>query len=76
MTDLGDKAREDFFSEAQEIIESLSRDLLLLDSSARLGAVDPELVNAPCTRSRGFQVCSMPRAWDRYRTNWRTCLTI
>jgi two-component system, chemotaxis family, sensor kinase CheA len=45
MTDLGDKAREDFFSEAQEIIESLSRDLLLLDSSARMGAVDPELVN-------------------------------
>ncbi|MBI5532068.1 MAG: chemotaxis protein CheA [Deltaproteobacteria bacterium] len=45
MTDIGDKAREDFFSEAQEIIESLSRDLLLLDTAAHSGAVDPDLVN-------------------------------
>jgi two-component system, chemotaxis family, sensor kinase CheA len=45
MADVSDKAREDFFSEAQEIIESLSRDLLLLDSAATSGTVDPDLVN-------------------------------
>jgi len=45
MTDAGDKAREDFFSEAQEIVESLSRDLLLLDQGASAGNPDPDLVN-------------------------------
>lgn len=45
MTDAGDKAREDFFSEAQEIVESLSRDLLLLDQAASTGTPDPDLVN-------------------------------
>ena len=42
---MGDKAREEFFSEAHEIIEGLSRDLLQLDSSRGKGPVDPELVN-------------------------------
>jgi two-component system chemotaxis sensor kinase CheA len=45
MADMGDKAREEFFSEAHEIIEGLSRDLLQLDSSRGKGPVDPELVN-------------------------------
>lgn len=45
MTDIGDKAREDFYSEAQEIIETLSRDLLALDASVRVGSTDPETVN-------------------------------
>jgi len=40
-----DKAREDFLSEAQELVDGLSRDLLLLDQQARGGAGDPELVN-------------------------------
>ena len=40
-----DKAREDFFSEAQELVDGLSRDLLLLDERSRQGASDPELVN-------------------------------
>ena len=31
MVESGDKVREDFFSEAQEIIEGLSRNLLILD---------------------------------------------
>ncbi len=40
-----DKAREEFFSEAQEIVEGLSRDLLALDEVARRGQSSPELVN-------------------------------
>ena len=45
MSDLGDKAREEFLSEAQEIIDRLSRDLLLLDATTRVGPPDPDLVN-------------------------------
>lgn len=41
----GDKAREEFFSEAQEIVDGLSRDLLALDEVCRRGASDAELVN-------------------------------
>lgn len=40
-----DKAREEFFSEAQEIIEVLSRDLLALEASLTSNALDPSLVN-------------------------------
>jgi len=43
--DLGDKAREDFFSEAQEIVDGLSSDLLRLDEVVRRGDSDAELVN-------------------------------
>jgi two-component system, chemotaxis family, sensor kinase CheA len=43
--DLGDKAREDFFSEAQEIVDGLSGDLLRLDALVRRGDSDAELVN-------------------------------
>ena len=35
--DVGDKAREEFFSEAQEIVDGLSRDLLALDDVAVAG---------------------------------------
>ncbi|HRG96712.1 MAG TPA: chemotaxis protein CheA [Polyangiaceae bacterium] len=45
MPDLGDKAREDFFSEAQEIIDALSGDLLRLEDLVRRGETDAELVN-------------------------------
>ena len=45
MTDPSDKAREDFFSEAQEIIETLSRNLLSLDELHRHNGVDPSLIN-------------------------------
>jgi two-component system, chemotaxis family, sensor kinase CheA len=45
MGDMGDKAREEFFSEAHEIIESLSRDLLSLEATRGQGTPDPELVN-------------------------------
>ena len=41
----GDKAREEFFSEAQEIVDGLSRDLLALDDVCRRGGSDAELVN-------------------------------
>ena len=34
---LGDKAREEFFSEAQELVDGLSRDLLALDEVAKRG---------------------------------------
>jgi two-component system chemotaxis sensor kinase CheA len=44
-SDVIDKAREEFFSEAQEIIEGFSRDLLALDDGERRGRHDPELVN-------------------------------
>jgi len=43
--ELGDKAREDFFSEAQEIIDALSGDLLRLEDLVRRGETDAELVN-------------------------------
>jgi two-component system chemotaxis sensor kinase CheA len=42
---MGDKAREEFFSEAHEIIEGLSRDLLQLDAARDKGPAEPELVN-------------------------------
>jgi two-component system, chemotaxis family, sensor kinase CheA len=45
MVESGDKAREDFFSEAQEIVEGLSRNLLALDDIYRQGGSDPSLVN-------------------------------
>jgi two-component system, chemotaxis family, sensor kinase CheA len=45
MAELSDKAREEFFSEAQEIIETLSRNLLSLDSSIKAGINDPSLIN-------------------------------
>jgi two-component system chemotaxis sensor kinase CheA len=41
----GDKAREDFFSEAQEIVDALLSDLLRLDEYVRRGESDAELVN-------------------------------
>lgn len=41
----GDKAREEFFSEAQEIVDGLSRDLLALDEVCQRGGSDAELVN-------------------------------
>lgn len=40
-----DKALFEFLSEAQEIVESLSRDLLQLDGQRAAGKYDPELVN-------------------------------
>ena len=45
MAEITDKAREEFFSEAQEIIETLSRNLLALDTALREGSSDPSLVN-------------------------------
>jgi two-component system chemotaxis sensor kinase CheA len=42
----GDKAREEFFSEAQELVDGLGRDLLALDELVkRGGSADPELIN-------------------------------
>jgi two-component system chemotaxis sensor kinase CheA len=40
-----DKAREEFFSEAQEIIENLSRNLLALDVAQKSGSPDASLIN-------------------------------
>jgi two-component system chemotaxis sensor kinase CheA len=37
--------REEFFGEAQELIDALARDLLTLETSSRAGSDDPELVN-------------------------------
>ncbi len=45
MTEITDKAREEFYSEAQEIIETLSRNLLALDESTKQGRTDPSLIN-------------------------------
>jgi two-component system chemotaxis sensor kinase CheA len=43
---LGEKAREEFFSEAQELVDGLSRDLLGLDEVVKRGGdSDPDLVN-------------------------------
>ena len=43
--DEGDGLREEFLAEAQEIIEALSRDLLLLDQAQKEGHVQPDLIN-------------------------------
>ncbi len=43
--DSGDKARDEFFSEAQELIDGLGRDLLAIDEGLRQGRADPELIN-------------------------------
>lgn len=45
MVDSGDRAREEFFSEAQEIVEGLGRDLLALDGAVRTNKVDPDVIN-------------------------------
>jgi two-component system, chemotaxis family, sensor kinase CheA len=45
MADVGEKAREEFFSEAQELIETLSRSLLALDELQGDGAEDPDVIN-------------------------------
>jgi len=45
MTEPSDKAREDFLSEAQEIVENLSRNLLALDEAHRQQISDPSLIN-------------------------------
>lgn len=46
MSDELERIREEFLAESQEIIESLSRDLLLLDHGQKEGRTDPDLVNA------------------------------
>jgi two-component system, chemotaxis family, sensor kinase CheA len=40
-----DKVRDEFYSEAQEIIDTLSRNLLALDAAQKTGLGDPSLVN-------------------------------
>ncbi len=43
--DRKDDVRDEFLAEAQEIVESLSRDLLVLDQGQKEGHPDPDLVN-------------------------------
>jgi two-component system chemotaxis sensor kinase CheA len=43
--DAADKARDEFFSEAQELVDGLGRDLLLLDERLKKGQPDTELIN-------------------------------
>ncbi len=45
MADPTERVRDEFLSEAQEIVETLSRNLLDLDASVRAGSIDPGLVN-------------------------------
>ncbi len=40
-----ESVREEFLSEAQEIVETLSRDLLLLEQGRKEGKTDPDLLN-------------------------------
>ncbi len=40
-----DRAREEFLSEAQELVDGLGRDVLALDELAKAGRSDPELIN-------------------------------
>lgn len=46
MTDEVDRVRDEFLAESQEIVEALSRDLLVLDHGQKRGAPDPDLVNS------------------------------
>jgi len=41
----GEKGKVEFLTEAEEIVEALGRDLILLDESLRTGPTDPDLVN-------------------------------
>src|SRR6516164_7537832 len=41
----GDKARDEFLSEAQELVDGLGRDLLSLDEALKRETTDPELIN-------------------------------
>jgi two-component system chemotaxis sensor kinase CheA len=41
----GDKARDEFLSEAQELVDGLGRDLLQLDEGLKRGKLDAELIN-------------------------------
>src|SRR5271170_1235853 len=43
--DGGDKARDEFLSEAQELVDGLGRDLLQLDEGLKHGRLDAELIN-------------------------------
>ena len=43
--DGGDKARDEFFSEAQELVDGLGRDLLALDEGLKRGGPDAEIIN-------------------------------
>lgn len=43
--DTNEGVRDEFLAEAQEIVESLSRDLLVLDQGQKDGAPDPDLIN-------------------------------
>ena len=45
MADPTDKARDEFLSEAQEIVETFSRNLLEIDAATRAGSTDPTLIN-------------------------------
>jgi two-component system chemotaxis sensor kinase CheA len=45
MQDPMDKARDEFFSETQELVETLSRNLLSLDAAQKAGTDDPAIVN-------------------------------
>lgn len=45
MSDPGDKAREEFFTEAQEITEAFARNLLAIDAALKGGHDDPQLIN-------------------------------
>ena len=48
MAEPSDKAREEFFSEAQEIIETLSRNLLSIDAGIKSNTSEPSLINEAC----------------------------
>jgi two-component system chemotaxis sensor kinase CheA len=43
--DGGDKARDEFFSEAQELIDALGRDLLALDENLKKGVFEADRIN-------------------------------
>ncbi|HSC89166.1 MAG TPA: Hpt domain-containing protein, partial [Polyangiaceae bacterium] len=45
MSESTDRGREEFLSEAQDIIEAFSRNLLSLDASFKKGATEPALLN-------------------------------
>ena len=46
MSDDTERVRDEFLAESQELVESLSRDLLLIDHGQKHGSLDPDLVNA------------------------------
>ena len=45
MVEINKKALEEFLGEAQEILDGLNNDLLVMDEGSKQGKIDPDIMN-------------------------------